>query len=54
MHVTKGNAEGKIWLEHSLRIAYMHRFNLTEQKDIFNIVTANFELLKNKWNEFFN
>ena len=54
VHVTKGSAEGKIWLEPNLRIAYMNGFSIAEQRDIFNIVNANFESLKEKWYEFFN
>jgi hypothetical protein len=54
VHVTKGSAEGKIWLEPNLRIAYMNGFSTAEQRDIFNIVNANFESLKEKWYEFFN
>ncbi|HYJ64987.1 MAG TPA: DUF4160 domain-containing protein [Parafilimonas sp.] len=54
VHVTKDSAEGKIWLEPNLRIAYMNGFSTAEQRDIFNIVNANFESLKEKWYEFFN
>jgi len=52
-NVTKGNADGKIWLEPVLNIAYMHSFNNAEQKNILEIVSSNYELLKNKWYEYF-
>jgi hypothetical protein len=53
VHVTKGNADGKIWLESVLNIAYMHGFTNAEQKNILGIVTSHYELLKKKWHEYF-
>ena len=53
MHVTKGNADSKICLEPVLNIAYMHGFTNAEQKNILEIVTSNYELLKKKWYEYF-
>ena len=54
VHVKKGNAEGKIWLEPECRIAFIHRFTGAEEKDILEIVNDNFEKFKTKWNEYFN
>jgi hypothetical protein len=54
VHVTKGNADGKIWLEPALNVAYMHGFTNGEQRDIQEIAMLNYELLKTKWHEFFN
>lgn len=54
IHVKKGNAEGKIWLEPKCAIAYLHGFTYAEEKNILEIVNVNFEILKTKWNEYFN
>ncbi len=53
IHVTKGNANGKIWLEPFMNIAYTHGFTNAEQKNILDIVTSNYELLKTRWYEYF-
>ena len=53
IHVTKGNANGKMWLEPTPTIAYMHGFTNAERNNIQEIVTSNFELLKKKWYEYF-
>lgn len=53
VHVIKGNADGKIWLEPFLNMAYMHRFTNAEQNNILEIVNSNYELLKKKWHEYF-
>ena len=54
VHVEKGRAEGKIWLEPKIKIAYMHWFTPKEQKKIMEIMTANFLIFKQKWNEHFS
>ena len=53
IHVTKGKASGKIWLEPTSSIAYMVGFNKKELKDITTLVTNNIETFKLKWNEYF-
>jgi hypothetical protein len=53
IHVEKAEAEGKIWLEPAVRVAYLHRFSSREEKQIMEIVIANFEMFKDKWNEYF-
>lgn len=53
IHVMKGGAEGKIWLEPQTEVAYLHRFTKSEEKDILEIVAVNYELFKQKWNEYF-
>jgi hypothetical protein len=53
VHVTKGNAYGKIWLEPTIEIDYLIGFSNAEQKDIAEAVQKNCELFKRKWNEFF-
>lgn len=54
VHVTKGDANGKIWLEPEIRIEYLIGFSNSEQKDILDIIQKNSENFKNKWNEYFN
>jgi hypothetical protein len=53
IHVVKGNATGKIWLEPSIQIDYLAGFNNSEEKDIFETVERNYETFKMKWNEYF-
>jgi hypothetical protein len=54
IHIEKGDAEGKIWLEPKLLAAYFYNFTIREQNDILKIVELNSENFKSKWNEFFN
>ncbi|MCP9750888.1 DUF4160 domain-containing protein [Ferruginibacter sp. HRS2-29] len=53
IHVEKGGADGKIWLEPEIKIAYMHNFTPKEQKIIMGIVETKFLIITNKWNEYF-
>ncbi len=53
VHVTKGNADGKVWLTPNIEIAYMHYFTSNEIKELMKIITANATTFKTKWNEFF-
>ena len=53
IHVSKGDAEGKIWLHTQMEIAYMEGFTPAEIKDIEKIVKEKIELFKQKWNEYF-
>lgn len=53
IHVTKGGAEGKIWLEPSLSVAWFYGFTAKEEKEIMLIAGEQFEYFKNKWNEYF-
>lgn len=53
VHVTKGNASGKIWLEPSISIAYLNGFSNAEQKDIMAIIDDHSENFKQKWYEYF-
>lgn len=54
IHVSKGTADGKIWLEPTFSIAYLYGFTSSEEKDIIEITTENFQLFKSKWNEYFS
>ena len=53
VHVEKGGAEGKIWLEPIIKVAYMHEFTSRQQKIIMEIITSNLFTFKQKWNEHF-
>lgn len=54
VHVIKGSADGKIWLEPNIEVAYMHEFSSREIKDIMWLVKANYEQFKTKWNDYFS
>jgi hypothetical protein len=53
VHVTKGDANGKIWLEPSIIVEYLYGFSNSEQKDIMETIQKNSENFKKKWNEYF-
>lgn len=54
VHVSKGDAVGKIWLEPEIAVAYFYRFNVQEAKAIIQIINKYHEQFKTKWNEYFN
>jgi len=54
VHVTKGDAYGKIWLEPSIIMVYLIGFNKSEIKEINEIIIAHLEQFKKKWHEYFN
>ena len=53
IHVEKAHAEGKLWLEPIVKVAYMHGFTPKQQGKIMQIVLVNTVILKEKWNEYF-
>jgi hypothetical protein len=53
VHIVKGSASGKVWLEPSIIIAYLHGFSNAEHKDILKIVTSNYESFIQYWYEYF-
>ena len=53
VHVIKGSAKGKIWLEPEVLIAYLHGFSSREESFIMQIVSGHTENFKQKWNEYF-
>ena len=54
VHVTKGDAYGKIWLEPVVIIVYLVGFTRAEIKDINEIVITHLEQFKTRWHEHFN
>ena len=54
VHIIKGNANGKVWLEPEISIAYMHEFTTRETRQIMEIITDEIVTLKKKWNEYFS
>jgi hypothetical protein len=53
MHVEKGDAEGKIWLEPQMAVAYFRGFNKAEENAIIDITRSNFDNFIIKWYEHF-
>ena len=54
VHVTKGAANGKIWLEPTIAIAYLHNFTNSEVRSIQAIIAQHADDFKNMWYEFFS
>lgn len=54
VHVTKGDANGKIWLEPSIEIDYLIGFSNSDKKDILEAIQIHSEIFKKKWNEYFS
>lgn len=54
IHVVKGDANGKIWLEPEIAVAYFHNFTKSEEKDILTAIETNFVIIKSKWDEHFS
>lgn len=53
VHVTKAEANGKIWLEPETETSYLHGFTNSEEKQIAEIVEEHAEMFKTKWYEYF-
>ncbi|HEX8279236.1 MAG TPA: DUF4160 domain-containing protein [Segetibacter sp.] len=53
LHVTKGNAAGKVWLEPEIDVAYFKGFTNSEERFIQEIVKTRNEEFKTKWHEYF-
>ena len=54
MNNEKAGAEGKIWLEPGIKIAYMHGFTTRQQKIVMETIQLNLLIFKQKWNEHFS
>jgi hypothetical protein len=53
VHVEKGEATGKIWLDPAAKIAYLIGFTPKEERLIMQIISQNGLILRQKWNEHF-
>ena len=53
IHVEKGSATAKLWLEPFFSSAYFEGFNSREQNDIIEIARKNLPAFIQKWNEYF-
>jgi hypothetical protein len=53
IHMSKGNAFGKIWIEPCLSVEYLYNFTHAEVRDIFWILEKNIPYIKTKWHEHF-
>ena len=53
VHIEKGNATGKIWLEPAIKVVYMYGFSSGEERQIMQIVANKIQIVKQKWNEYF-
>lgn len=53
IHVVKGDANGKIWLEPEIAVSNLHGFTNAELKTIWQMVHQNQLMIKSKWYEHF-
>ena len=53
IHVEKGDAEAKFWLEPEVRLAYNDGYEARTLRELLEIVIANRERIKRAWDEFF-
>ena len=54
VHITKGSASGKVWLEPAIEIVYLNGFTNSEEKMIIKAIETHYEDFKKRWNEFFS
>lgn len=53
VHMTKGSAVAKVWLEPVIEVVYITGFTKGEEKVILEMVELHSEAFKIKWNEHF-
>jgi hypothetical protein len=53
VHIEKGDADGKVWLEPDVSVAYFHNFTAREERQIMEMIAENVNDFKVKWNEYF-
>lgn len=53
IHITKGTANAKFWLEPKLLEEYSYGFKLIERRKIKSILQEHYDILIEKWNEYF-
>lgn len=52
IHVEKGDAEAKFWLEPEVQLAYNDDYDARTLRTLLGIVLANRERIKRAWDEF--
>ncbi len=53
IHVDRGDAEAKLWLDPEVRVAESAGFTRREQTELVRIVTARREQIERAWHEHF-
>lgn len=53
VHVRKGEKTAKFWIEPGISVAYNFEMTGKELKDLQDVVEKNIELIRSKWNEYF-
>lgn len=54
VHIAKGKAYGKVWLEPGIEVVYLEGFTRGEERIIMEIIQLHVEDFKSKWNEYFS
>ena len=54
IHVRKGSATAKIWLEPKISVAESYQINPNELAELLRVVLKNRKLIERAWNEFFS
>lgn len=53
IHVMKGDAFGKVWIEPFIDIEYLYNFTTSEDHQILLLIQDNLNLIKTTWHEHF-
>ena len=54
IHVRKGSAETKVWLNPEIAFDESNGFNPRELRDIIKVIVGNYSLLLEAWNDHFS
>jgi hypothetical protein len=54
IHVEKGGAEAKLWLNPAVQVAYNSGYDMRTLRELCQIVETNRNLIERTWNEFFD
>jgi Domain of unknown function (DUF4160) len=54
IHVEKGDAEAKYWLEPEIKLAYNDGYDARTLRELLEVVAANQGRIKRAWDEFFS
>jgi len=54
VHIRKAEKRMKIFLDPSIRIAYIYGYNTKEVKSLLNFIIINENEIRRKWHEYFN